>query len=493
AGQAGFTTNNPAGLSLGENYLLSSFARVNYNYKNRYFLSGNVRQDEYSALGVKKGYFYGVSAGWDISKENFWQSGLSNVLSSFKLRGSFGKVGNTAGIGNFATYSTYGSGLYNGGATLAFSSVGNDKIKWETSTKTDIGFTFGLFNDRITGDFAYYKNDIDHLILSVPQAPSAGLPNNILQNVGTMYNKGFEVQINAEPIRKKDFVWNTSFNFSFNKNQVTSLANGLLEIQTATSLETVNVTRPGYAAGYLRVIRTGGVDPATGRRIFINAAGQPIYYQFGGTLPAGQYNYMTAAGGRYERVNPDGSITPLQINWADDGVMYANPIPKVLGGWDNTFRFKNFDVNFLFTYQTGFYLYYGSAAGMMDQRFWNNTTNVLNYWQKAGDNTDIPKPMYGDNVSNGSAMPMDIHVHKGDFVKLRTVQVGYTIPKSLLSKANISNARFYISGQNLAIITKYPGPDPEVSTNGNSTTGSGIDRNTLANGRTITVGLNINF
>ena len=494
AGQAGFTTNNPAGLGLGENYLLSTFGRLNYNYKNRYFLSGNVRQDEYSALGVKKGTFYGASAGWEISKENFWQeAGLSNVFSSFKLRGSFGKVGNIGGIGNFATYSTYGSGLYNGTATLAFSSVGNDQIQWETSTKTDIGFSFGLFNERLTGDFAYYKNDIDHLILSVPQAPSAGLPNNILQNVGTMFNQGFEIQINAEPIRKRDFVWNTSFNFSHNKNEVTSLANGLTEILTATSLETVNVTRPGYSAGYIKVIRTGGVDPATGRRIFYNQAGQPIYYQFGGTLPAGQFNYMTASGGRYERVNPDGSITPLQINWADDGVMYANPIPKIVGGWDNTFRIKNFDVNFLFTYQLGFHIYYGTNAGLMDQRFWNNTTDILNYWQKAGDQTDIPKPMYGDNVSNGSAMPMDIHVHKGDFVKLRTVQIGYNIPKNLLTKANINNARFYISGQNLAVFTKYPGPDPEVSTNGNSTTGSGVDRNTLANGRTITVGLNINF
>ena len=101
--------------------------------------------------------------------------------------------------------------------------------------------------------------------------------------------------------------------------------------------------------------------------------------------------------------------------------------------------------------------------------------------------------MYGDNVSNGSSMPLDINVFKGDFVKLRTVQIGYTIPKTLTSRAKINNARFYVSGQNLAIMTDYPGPDPEVSTNGNSNTGSGVDRNTLANGRTITVGININF
>ncbi|HEX6192402.1 MAG TPA: SusC/RagA family TonB-linked outer membrane protein [Chitinophagaceae bacterium] len=495
SGQAGFVTNNVAGLSDAENYLLSSFGRLNYNFNSKYFISGNVRQDEYSALGIKKGTFWGVSAGWEIAKENFWESaGLGNIFSSFKFRGSFGRVGNIGGIGNYPTYSLYGSGLYGGAATLGFSSVGNPTITWETSQKTDIGFTFGLFKERLTGDFTYYKNDIDNLLLSVPQAPSTGLPNAILQNVGQMYNKGIEIQLTAEPVRGKDFSWTTSFNYSHNKNMVTALADGLAEIQTATSgLETVNKTLPGYPAGYLWVIRTGGVDPATGRRIFVNQAGQNIYYQFGSLLPSGQFNYMTAAGGRYERTNPDGSKSALAINQADDAVLYANTQPRNYGGWDNTLRYKNFDLNFLFTYQFDFYIYYGSQAGLMDQRFWNNTTNVLRYWSKPGDVTDIPKPMYGDNVSNGSAMPLDINVFKGDFVKLRTAQIGYTLPRNISAKAKINSARFYVSGQNLAVITDYPGPDPEVSTNGNSTTGSGVDRNTLANGRTITVGLNINF
>ena len=494
--QAGFTTNNASGMSLGQNYLLSSFGRLNYNFKRKYFLSGNIRQDEYSALGVKKGIFWGASAGWEVTKENFWNTvGLDRVFSSFKLRGSYGKVGNVAGIGNFATYSTYSSGLYGGTATLAFNSVGNNQITWETSKKTDVGFSFGLFRDKLTGEFAYYKNDIDHLLLSVPQAPSAGLPNNILQNVGTMYNKGVEVQLNLTAIEKKDFSWSSSFNFSYNKNEVTSLAYGLTEIQTSTSdLETVNKTVPGYSAGYLWVVRTGGVDPATGKRIFINAAGKPVHYQFGSfATGSGQYNYSNPDGSRYEKTNADGTKTPLTINQADDAVLYANTIPKYIGGWDNTVRFKNFDVNLLFTYQLGFSVYYGSNAGLHDQRFWNNAVDVLNYWQKPGDNTNIPKPIYGDNVSNGSAMPLDINVFKGDFIKLKTLQVGYSLPQSIISKVKINNARFYVSGQNLAIITEYPGPDPEVSSNGGSATSSGVDRNTLANGRTITVGLNINF
>lgn len=493
--QAGFTTNNTSGMVLTENYLLSSFGRLNYNFDKKYYISANVRQDEYSALGVKKGVFYGFSGGWEIAKENFWKSlGIDQLFSSFKLRGSYGKVGNIAGIDDFATYSTYNSGLYGGNPTLFYANVGNNKIEWETSKKTDVGIAFGLLNDRIRSEITYYKNNIDNLLLRVPQAASVGLPNTtaanqntVLMNVGKMYNQGIEFSVDAMVIDNKDINWNTSFNFSYNKNQVTALADGLPEIQTVTSsLETVNKTVPGKSVGYLWVVRTAGVDPATGRRIFVNANGDPIYYQ--NVAPAGQFTYMTADGQQYKK-----NGTAAQINQVDDGVLYANTVPKYVGGWSNTVSYKNFDLNVLFTYQLGYYIYYGTNAGLRDMRFWNNSTDVLNYWKKPGDVTDIPKPIYGDNNSNGSAMPLDINVFKGDFVKLRTVQLGYNLPKSVIDKAHISRARFYVAGQNLAIITKYPGPDPEVSSNGNSQTSFGVDRNTLANGRTITVGLNVVF
>ena len=270
---------------------------------------------------------------------------------------------------------------------------------------------------------------------------------------------------------------------------MTALANGLTEIQTATSgLETVNKTMPGYSVGYLWVIRTAGVDAATGKRIFIDANGNQVLYQNGSVLPAGQYNYMNPDGTQYKRNGVNGSISQ-----ADDAVMYGNTQPKYYGGWDNTLNYKDFSLQFIFTYQFGSYLYYGSNAGLRDQRFWNNSTDVLRYWKKAGDVTDIPKPLYGDNVSNGSAMPLDINVFKGDYVKLRTVQLAYNLPKKMIEKAKMSNARVYVSAQNLAVITDYPGPDPEVSSNGNSGTSFGVDRNTLANGRTITIGLNVGF
>ncbi|WP_338875084.1 TonB-dependent receptor [Spirosoma sp. SC4-14] len=497
--QAGWVNNNPAGMTYGENYLLSAFGRLNYNYKEKYFLSGNVRQDEYSALGEKKGVFWGASAGWEITQEGFWKAaGLDRVFSNFKIRGSYGKVGNIGGIGDYTPYSTYASGLYGGSSTLYFSNVGNPNLKWETSTKTDVGFNFGLFNDRITGEFAWYKNDINNLILYVAQAPSTGLPTNPPQNVGTMYNKGIELSLNARVVNSKAFQWNSSFNITFNKNEVTSLAPGLNVIQTGIggsgALETVNQTQAGYSLGQLWVVRTNGVDPGTGKRIFVNSQGQNVYYQY--YAPTGQYQYSTTPDGKTKYVSPTGGSA---ITQAADGVMYANVLPKQYGGWDNTFKYKNFDLSALLTYQLGFYVYYGSNAGLHDQRWWNNAKDVLtDAWQKEGDTgKKYAKPVYGDNVSNGSAIPLDANVFKGDFLRLRTLTLGYTLPASLTSRAKISNLRVYVSGQNLGLITKYPGPDPEVSSNGansnSSTSSQGVDRNTIGNARTITIGLRAGF
>ncbi|GAB3991249.1 TonB-dependent receptor [Spirosoma daeguense] len=502
--QAGWATNNPSNAIFTENYLLSAFGRLNYNFKEKYYLSGNLRQDEFSALGVKKGTFYGLSAGWEIAQEGFWKSAhLDNIFSSFKLRGSYGKVGNIGGINDYSPYSLYGSGLYGGVPTLFFQNVGNTNLKWETSTKTDVGINFGILNDRITGEIAYYNNDINNLILNVAQAPSTGIPGPLgpvttvvypPQNVGAMYNRGLEVSLNARVVNTQAFQWSSNFNITFNKNEVTALAPGLGVIQTSTgSLETVNQTAPGYSLGQLWVVRTNGVDPATGKRIFVNSAGQNVYYQF--YAPSGQFNYSTTPDGTTRYVSPTGGSS---ITQAADGVMYANVNPKVYGGWDNNFKFKNFDLGVLLTYQLGFSVYYGTNSGLHDQRFWNNDRDVLtDAWQKEGDTgKKYARPVFNDNTSNGSAFPLDINVFKGDFLKVRSLTLGYTLPTSLLNKAKISNLRVYVSGQNLAVLTKYPGPDPEVSSNGigtGSNTSQGVDRNTIGNARTITIGLRAGF
>src|SRR6185503_18059112 len=177
---------------------------------------------------------------WEIAKENFWdKSGLGNIFNAFRLRSSYGKVGNTAGINDYVIYSSYTSGLYGGISTLGFNFAGNPNLQWETSTKIDVGVNFSMFKDKIQVEATRYYNDIKDLILNVPQAPSTGVPSTIPLNVGTMYNKGFEFGITANPVRGKNFNWNSSLNITTNKNEVTSLAPGLTEILTATSgLET---------------------------------------------------------------------------------------------------------------------------------------------------------------------------------------------------------------------------------------------------------------
>jgi len=368
--QGGFNTPLTAGLALGENYLGSYFGRLNYDFAKRYYVSGSFRRDGYSAFapGLKWGNFYSVSGAWDISNENFWKGSISNVVNSLKLRGSYGTVGNISGIGNFASYSFFsGTGLYNANPTLIFSQAGNDKLTWETSKKLDIGFTFGLFKDRINGEVAWYNNDIDGLLLSVPNALSTGMPNSVLQNVGAMYNRGIEITLNGSIVKKKDFSWDASLNFTYNKNMVKRLVDGVDNIPTATQLETASITLPGYPVGMSYVVESRGVDAATGRRIFVDQNGRELLY-----------DHSAASGSRYT-FRDNGQVSP-NLNTGLAQKVWKNSAPKYFGGIDNTFRYKNFDLNMLFTYQLDFYVYNGTRATTLDQRFWNSNVEVLNRW-----------------------------------------------------------------------------------------------------------------
>lgn len=487
-GQGGWTdnvsatvNNNTNGINT-QNYLVSGFGRLNYDFDKKYFVSGSFRRDGYSAFapGRKYGNFWSASVAYDLAKETFWaNSSLGKVINTLRLRGSYGTVGNITGIGDFDSYPFHSTKLYDGTTGLYFSQAGNKDLTWETSKKTDVGLQFSLWNDLITGDVAWYKNSIDGLIIRIPQAGSSGIPNLFIpMNVGSMYNRGWEVTLNARPVSNKNFRWNTSFNITFNKNMVTALAPTVPTITYTTSgLEQTSITLPGYSIGTIYVLPTAGVDPATGRRIFVNAADQQLGYDFN------VKKYYDLKSGAVAK-----SIDPVK----DKRPMF-NAVPKYYGGFENTFHYGAFDLGVLATYEGGFYVYNGTQASIRDNRFWNSSVDVLRRWTHAGQVTDIPKIVYGDNVSNGSANPISENVQKGDFIKIRNASIGYTLPTKLLSKGGISSARVYISGQNLVVITKYKGPDPEVSTNGNDTQGQGVDRNSVANGRTLTIGLNIGF
>lgn len=491
--QGNYTNIAASGNLQGNNYLVSFFGRLNYNYARKYLLTFNARRDGYSAWAQKYGNFYGASVGYVLSEENFWKtSSIGNVISFLKLTGSYGSVGNNQGIGDFASLQTYGSGLYAGNATLFYANAGNPNLTWEVSKKTDIGLSFGLLQDRLTGDFAYYRNYVDGLILNVPQSPSKGIPGNgpanvgidIPANVGAVSNEGIELNLRFNAIQNKAFNWTVSGNLTTLKNRVRSLAyEGQPAIGTATSgLETVNYTQVGHSVGEILAVRSLGVNPANGQRLIQKANGTVVQYNHQGTSGPGSTGWTTLDG--------KNTTAPTQLA---DGEYFGPVLPTWYGGFDNTFRYKNFDLGVFIQFSGGNYIYNGTKAGLHDQRFWNNATDIKDHWTADNNNALYPRVVYGDNVSNGSALVMSSNVEKGNFARLRNVQLGYSLSQSQLSQIKVASLRVYVQVQNAALVTKYKGIDPEISTNGASNTGAGVDRNSVGQARTYTAGLNIGF
>lgn len=484
--QGGYNNILPAGNFLGENYLLSYLARVNYGYNRKYLFGFNFRRDGYSAFapGKKYGNFFGGSVGWVVSEEKFFKnSGLSKVMNLLKFKGSYGEVGNIQGLADFPFWTAFSSGLYATAASLAFSQAGNRDLKWENSKKTDFGVEMGFFRGRLTAEISYYKNLVDDGILAEPTAPSRGIPgNSITTNIGSMTNKGWELTLTGTVIQSKNFTWNSSFNYTTLRNEVTRLANQNADIQPATSgLERPSLIRVGQSLGVFYAVRTGGVNPANGQR---------IYYYANGT--AVQYNHAAPAASRWTLVST-GANAPRVADQAADGILIGPALPKWQGGWDNTFKYKNFDMNILLFFSGGNYVYNGSKSGLRDMRSWNNMKDMLTRWQKPGDITDIPRVVFGDNISNGSGIVISENVEKGDFLKARNITFGYTAPKNVTDRVGISSIRFYIQMQNAFTFTKYSGFDPEISSNGNGFGNPSVDRNSVPQARSLNIGINLGF
>ncbi len=490
--QGGFTGIVPLGEFLGENFLQSYFGRINYDYKKKYLVSLNARRDGYSAFAQKWGNFYGGSLGWAISEEEFWKSSsISNTISSLRLRGSYGQVGNFQGIGDFVSLSTFSSGLYGAQPTIFFSNAGNSTLTWEKSNKLDVGIVGGLFNNRLNLELTYYKSDINDLILNEPQAPSRGVPGNaIAANVGSMTNSGFEFSLGGSIIAKRDFSWSANFNIATQKNVVNTLANNNADILVATAgLESVSMIRVGESIGSFYLVETKGINPANGQRVFVqllkDAAGKVIGQQ------DVQYNHAAASNARWTKVS-DGTAVRA-VSQAADGQLFGPALPKWFGGFDNTFRWKGIDLNFLMYFSGGNFVYNGTKAGLHDNRNWNNAKDALDRWTKPGDNAKWPKVVFNDNISNGSGLPISNNVEKGDFVKMRNITLGYSLPASIAQKAKLNNVRIYVAAFNALTFTSYEGFDPEIQTNGNSNDAPSVDRNSTPLSRTINFGLQIGF
>jgi TonB-linked SusC/RagA family outer membrane protein len=477
--QGGWSTITPSNNSQGVNGFVSYFSNLNYDFDSRYLLSFSFRRDGYSGLPLANRYgnFLGGSLGWIISEENFFQrSALSRLISFLKMRGSYGQVGNI-NIGDFPSLGLYGSSTYAGIATLGLVQAGNSNLKWETSNKTDIGINIAFLNGRFTLEADYYKNVIDGLVLDAKQAPSRGIPgNSISANVGSMYNQGLEFSIGARILDTRNFHWNASLNLSTLKNRVTRLSDGN-DIYVASNFGIQNLTREGYSVGSIFAVPTAGVNPDNGYRIFINSQGEQVQYNQAG---ANRWTYVK-----------DGSPAPA-INNYSDGRIYGPSLPTWYGGFNNTLTYRNFDLNIGIVFSGGNKMYNGTRANLTDQRYFNNGTFIKNRWTKPGQITDVPKLIYGDNVSTGFSITNSSDVEDGSYAKLKNLSLGYHIPVNRITRNAISSARVYVEGTNLFTLTHYRGSDPESSINGNSID-SGKDHNTVVNATVLTIGLNIGF
>lgn len=465
--------------------LVSYLGRINYDYDEKYILSVNFRRDGYSALSHNHrwGNFGGASAAWNIYKESFW-SPLAKTLANFKIKASWGVVGNT-NINDYASRSYYNSTYYGNNGAYVLGQIGDENnLKWESSKKFNIGFETDLFN-RVYVNFEYYNTKSSDLILQVPVAPSKGIPGSyITSNAGKMTNSGIELDVSADIIRKKNFLWTSSLNLTTNRNRVNSLANGVSEYITTTpsQTESTNITVPGKSIGQLYLYPTGGIDPETGRRIFYGEDGTKVL-----CFIEGQNGYSN-------------------VFYTEDGKPYdqskikrviaGNTIPTWYGGWSNNFKYRNWDLSILFQFSGGNKIYDGNKATLSDVRAWNNSKDVLkNHWSEDHRNAKYAKPIIGDNYSNGSALPITDWVEDGDYLRLKNISLGYTFTKSpFLQGLGISQLRLYAQAQNLFVITGYDGLDPEVISNpDNANLTGGTDHNTAPQARTFTFGLNVTF
>jgi TonB-linked SusC/RagA family outer membrane protein len=476
--QGGWGNIAATGNSLGERIFASLFTRLSYDFNDRYFITGNFRRDGNSALAVGKKYgdFGGVSAGWLLSEEAFFKTSLlATVLENVKWSASWGRVGNGNLSNDYSSYDLYSASLYGNAATWSITQQGNSGLSWETGDQTNIGLSFSALKNRLNIETAWFNNNVNGLILSSPQSPSKGIPNStILSNIGSLYNRGFEMSVGAGIIESKNVSWNVSFNFTAISNKVTALAEGNEDIIGSTGSGNTNITRVGEPAGSLYGLKSLYVNPENGRRVFLNAAGEEVQYD-----GISAWSYL------------DGR--PAIALTGTDYYVLGSALPKWYGGLNSNLRYRKFDFGLQFTYAGGHYVMNRTRSTLTDQIFFNNSTEILDRWTTPGQKTNVPRVVNGDRISFGGSLPISEHVEKGDFLRLQNVQLAYNFPSRMLASTGLSAVRIYGQVNNALLFTGYTGIDPEVSANGNSNTTPGVEYNTAGLGRTFILGINIKF
>ncbi len=489
-------TNDNIGSYKGESKLDGVLARVNYTFHERYLLTANFRRDGSSRFGANNryGYFPSLSAGWRLSEENFMKE--LTFLSDLKIRVGYGVTGNQNGINDYASQLLFGPPPANGKyasptrdplnpvvyrTAYFYTQNANPDLKWEASAMTNLGIDFGLFDNRLTGALELYNKNTRDLLFTYAVNPGESygdgltyITNSFLANIGTMNNKGIELSLDFLAIDKNDFQWRTNLNAARNVNKVVRLSGeGLTFPEEGIRYGTIYAGTNGY--GPYAVLREGlPVGTFWGpKEVGLNDKGEPVYQVID---------------------NATGAVSTTSNHGAATRQNLGNPQPTITLGWTNNLSYKNVDLSIFIRSSLGQKVY--NASNMIynnGSTFRAGDVRPLNVYKTAfeGDNARLTRP--GEVSSR--------YVEDASFVRLDNANIGYTIP---LKASWIRSLRVYAAGQNLLLLTKYKGLDPEVRGGATTDTYGGVNASdNLAFGlddfffyprsRTFTIGLSAGF
>lgn len=428
----------------------SQFASTNLNYKNRFVLSGSFRRDGSSRFSAKNRYgnFWALGATWNIDREEFMAN--NTLFDQLKLRGSYGVNGN-AGIGNYDAPALYGFGFnYNQLPGSGPTNVGDDNLTWELNKPMNIGLDFSVLKNRVNVTIDYYIRKSENLLLSVPLSNTSGF-GSATRNIGSMENKGVELSLNIIPVQTKDFRWDLDFNFSNNKNKITSLPNA------ADILNGNFIIRQGQSLNTFFLREWAGVDRATG---------DPLWYTT-------------------DKHQASSNIYP----GASARILAGQALPKFFGSLTNALSYKGFNLSAQLYYNFGNQVYdtwRGYYLGSGFGASFNKVKRQLDAWKQPGDITTVPKYVYNGNKNFNAGSTYNLN--DGSFVRVRDIQLGYTLPKAYAEKLKIGSANFYVRGTNLFTWVK----DENLPFDPEQGTGSASNLNVFIP-KTVTVGLSLAF
>ncbi|WP_347217454.1 SusC/RagA family TonB-linked outer membrane protein [Chryseobacterium sp.] len=415
------------------------FGVLNYSYANKYILDATIRREGSSrfAPGKRFGTFWSVGGAWNIHKENF----LPEAINELKLRASYGVTGNNGvGLNKYQVQLLYNATYEDNGASYV-NNFGNPNLTWEKNKTFDVGLDFALFNSRVSGSVEYYNKYTYDLLQDVPFARSTGFPSQA-QNLGAMRNQGIEASLKVDVIKSDDFNWNLFGSIGTVRNRVEDLAIGMngqpIDVSAGSSYRRTEIGQP-FMSWFMPTWAGVNVD-----------TGAPEWYVNG----------------------VDGARTSSY--GAAKRVFQGTAIPKFTGGFGTGLSYKNVFLNASFYYAGGHKIYEQYAQFYMRTNFftldtYNGSAELMDAWQKPGDITDVPKLNYGrnDNFYNTSSR----HLYDGDFIRLKDVTLGYSLPKEFVRTIGLDNLTFTVRGTNLwtYVFDKGLKLDPEVSALGYTT------------------------